>query len=558
MKKNSCEIWLKFTEKGVIFMKKQLALLLTLLLLLGGCQQSPTSGVSPVSGSSAGESESQAQDAPAPSSSPQAAESSGSASLVAQEADALALPDILAVPAKGYGLTLLTPAQYDAHLDSGKGGPRGYLTGDCFLLERNGKTAVASPEGEIVTDFIYDGNPNGYWNAQNGGILLTKDGKEGVVDIHTGQEMIPFLYTRMIPTYQGTEGSSGYTALNEEGQEVCLDLQGNVLFTLKEGESWTTCTGGGYVLFQNGILTISDGQQQLASIPCDSYDLVGRGETEGTPDLIRVRIGEKYALYDSTGACLQNPVWDDIGYFLGGYTTVTKDGKVGIMDASGKVTAEPAWDAIYLYEHSASVLQGELWGAITDLAAGTVTIQPQYQSLSYFDSTGIACCQLNNKYGLVDTQNQLVLPIQYDNTLSAPAWLEEGYYLLSTNEGPGCYNILDKEGNVIFEGSIWANGLDDLVMASTADGKWGYLGSDGQFIIPAEYDAVGDFIPGTNVAFANKDGRILLLDRNGNTVLETVFSDVIGFCPDTMVCVMEYTAENGDKKCCLAKITLPG
>lgn len=85
----------------------------------------------------------------------------------------------------------------------------------------------------------------------------------------------------------------------------------------------------------------------------------------------------------------------------------------------------------------------------------------------------------------------------------------------------------------------------------------GLSGGDGQFVIPAEYDAVGDFIPGKNVAFANKDGKILLLDRSGNTVLETVFSDVIGFCPDTMVCVMEYTAEDGAKNAALPRSLCP-
>lgn len=534
-------------------MKKQFALLLAILLLMGGCQQSSTDSSSTSQSQSVPAEQSQLEE-----SQPEESSSASAASeMPALEADALTLPDVLAIPAKGYGLTLLSPAQYDAHLDSGKGGPRGYLTGDCLLLERDGKTAVASPEGKIVTDFIYDGNPNGYWNGENGQIVLMKDGKEGVVDFRTGEEVIPFVYTRMIPSYTVSDIGVAYTALNEAGQEVCLDSAGNLLFTLEEGSNLISFTSGGYALFDDGVLTISDGQQQFVSIPCDGFDVVRRGESETAPDLIRVSINGKYALYDSTGACLQEAVWDKIGYFSYGYATVTRDGKVGIIDASGKVIAEPAWDEIYIYEHSASVRQGDLWGAITDLTTGMATIQPQYQFITGFEATGTACCQQDNKYGLVDKENQLVLPIQYDNTLSAPAWLGEGYYLLST-DGPGCYNILDKDGNVIFSGSIWGADPNYPIMASTNDGKWGYLGGDGQFVIPAEYDAVGDFIPGKNVAFANKDGKILLLDRSGNTVLETVFSDVIGFCPDTMVCVMEYTAEDGAKKCCLAQITLPG
>ena len=95
---------------------------------------------------------------------------------------ALELPGQLAEAQEGYGLELLTPAQYDATLDSGKGGPRQYLTGDVFVLGLGDglgeeQFAVANPNGKIVTDFVYDGSQDGYWTAYGGWIAMRKDGE---------------------------------------------------------------------------------------------------------------------------------------------------------------------------------------------------------------------------------------------------------------------------------------------------------------------------------------------------------------------------------------------
>ena len=100
-------------------------------------------------------------------------------------------------------------------------------------------------------------------------------------------------------------------------------------------------------------------------------------------------------------------------------------------------------------------------------------------------------------------------------------------------------------------------GEEDWFLVYTPEGKCGFMDGSGNFPVPLEFDQLGGFIPGLDAAFAKKDGRILLVDKTGRTVMETVFSDVIGYCPDTMVCAVEYTAPDGQVKCGLARISGP-
>ena len=556
-----------YPRKGTCCMKK-FALILALALALTACQQP----AAPVSGSS---------EAPAPASSeaaepesrPDGAEQVNSKNPLAETAPkpeapppttpgAVELPAQLAQAADGYSLTLLTPAQYDAFLDSGRGGPRGFLTGDVFVLGQDGKYALANPNGKLVTDFVYDGSPDGYWHAFGGYISMEKDGKKGLVNAADGSEVLPFQYDGISMVYLGGDKSSDRLAeaYTKDASDIIDLATGEVRLTVERGGDFYALHER-YVVRENGMLRLYDLDfKPVGNFACDEVNLVSRIADGANEDLLAVNCDGAWALADQDGNFLTNPVYDDIGYFKGDYAPMTKAGRMGVIDFAGQIVIKPEWDDLVLYENSASVCLDGRWGVINDVGTGKVDISPRYDYIGAFGANGYACFERNGKYGLIDKEGNEMISARYDNELNPLVNLEKGYVLIDGDDGPGSAGILGPEGKVVLSSDhyIWQDGNDEpYLRVCTPAGRWGYVDRRGQFVIDAKYDMVGTFIPGRDLAFATRDGAVVLLDRQGGEVLKTVFSDVIGFNPDTMVCAMEYTAADGTKKTCLVKVGVP-
>ena len=68
------------------------------------------------------------------------------------------------------------------------------------------------------------------------------------------------------------------------------------------------------------------------------------------------------------------------------------------------------------------------------------------------------------------------------------------------------------------------------------------------------YRAADGFIKDLDVAMVKYNGKICLIDRKGNIVLETVFDSCGAFNPDTMVAAMRYTSPDGQSASCLVRL----
>ena len=540
--------------------------LMVLALLFTSCDQP----AQPVSGESAPESstpsvsqaasqadqsssspgQTMAQQAPLPDGLPQA------------QPSALELPSQLAQAQEGYGLELLTPAQYEAVLDNGKGGPRGFLTGDVFILGLGeDQYALANPNGKIVTGFDYEGSQDGYWWAYGGWIAMVKDRKVGLVDALDGTELLPFVYDSISNVFLGEDTWSDQLVEARKKDEIQIiePRTGKVVFSLERGDAFYAMHDR-YVVLQGEMLRIYDLDYQPVSNFVCSEVKVYRGDPDDFGDLLGVNCNGLWGLTDQDGNFLVDPIYEDMGYFKGDYVEVTKNGKKGVLNYQGKLVVAPEWDDLILYDTSASVCKDGRWGAITDLDSGEVGVPVLYDFVYEFGKNGYACFERKGKYGLVDREGNEMLSASYDGYLDTNANLEEGYFLVDGNSGPGTAGIIGPGGKVLISSDhliLQGGEGEPYNLVATPRGKWGYVDRTGQYVIDAKYDNAGSFLPGKEVAFVELDGKIQLIDRQGNPVLSTVFSDVIGFNPETMVCAMEYTDPEGARSVCLARVILP-
>lgn len=546
---------------------KKTALLLALLLALSGCQPAaPVEAQNDGSASSAAE-ESAPASGPADEDPREDPAPQADASYVdAPEPDeppqttvgAIELPAEPASSDAGYSVDLLTPAQYDLYYPLNRGGYRQFQTADFFPLGQGGKYAVANRNGRLLTNVEYELGIEG-WNSIDGMVPLKKDGKAGAIDAADGSVLVSFEYDD-VWCASGSDGSGLYRVQKGDAVEM-IDRTGVTRFSMERGDDFTALKKR-FVLYKDGMLRFYNQQYSpIANFACDGMEVVSSPRTnEGGRDLIAFDYEGAWGLADSDGKFLTDPVYDEIGYFTGSYAVVTQNGKRGIINDRGKVVVKPEWDDITLYKSSASVCKDNRWGVITDIDSGEPAVKPSYDYIMGFGDYGYACFERNGKFGIMDKEGNEIVPARYDGTLSTSRSLDKGYYILESGDGPFNSGIVDGRGRVIIPTDHYVQpGADGekLNLVLTPSGKWGFANDRGQFVIDAQFENASPFISGKNVAFVQKDGKICLVNREGELVLKTVFSDLIGYNPDTMVCAMEYTAADGTVKGCLVKVNLP-
>ena len=534
-------------------MKKVFALLLTLILLFTGCGQEEAPG----------ESSSAAQETVSGSSQTQRPQVDTDNLPKSPEAtqDALALPEVLATSEEGYEVIALTPAQYDMECPLNRGGFRGFLQMDYFQAKQDGKVAIFSPEGELLSDYIYDDNEDG-WGARYGYITLKKEGKYGVVDLD-GNQVVPFEYEYAWPAnedgtlFEVTKQDKNYL-VNDQGEQV-LELGDR-----GSGYEFDELDGT-YASLKNGVLQFYDKDlKPIKNVACDEVRV-----SYTKKDRVVYSTGGKFGILDSYGETILVPVYDDIDYFSGDYAVFTQNNKKGILDSNGEVAFDAQWDDIYYYgpftaedgqeqTPSASFMKGDQWGVATDLSSGQLLVEPKYDFIGRFGRY-YASIEEGGKFGAIDRQGNVVLEPVYDTAVeSADTNLEEGYLTIEGTDGPFSAGIIDTAGNMILPTDnyiVFASQQNDYNLVLTPDEKWGYIDNKGQFVIQPKFEDADRFAGDTAIVKLN--GKICLIDRDGEIVLSTVFTDVTAYNPETMVFAAQYTDPEGRSKYCLAKFVMP-
>ena len=103
---------------------------------------------------------------------------------------------------------------------------------------------------------------------------------------------------------------------------------------------------------------------------------------------------------------------------------------------------------------------------------------------------GLACVELNGKYGFIDKSGSIAIPLEYDDAAS----FHEG---LARVESNGKYGYIDKSGNVLiplkYSGASYK--FSEGIAQVKINDKWGFIDKTGMEITPL-YDEIDSFIEG--------------------------------------------------------------
>ncbi|WP_445719205.1 WG repeat-containing protein [Flavobacterium sp.] len=125
---------------------------------------------------------------------------------------------------------------------------------------------------------------------------------------------------------------------------------------------------------------------------------------------------------------------------------------------------------------------------------GKIMIQPVYDSVGFFNTSSVGVKYLtfayvyhNQKMGVIDTKNKVLLPLQYSHLRN----VTNSFHFIATND----------------------------------EGKLGLVAADNQLVLPFEYDAIDDIL--NNSYLLKKQNKIGLADASGKIVIPIVYDQIV-------------------------------
>lgn len=140
----------------------------------------------------------------------------------------------------------------------------------------------------------------------------------------------------------------------------------------------------------------------------------------------------------------------------------------------------------------------------------------QYDSIGHYGSSNLALVRYHNKYGFIDRDSIIVVPLRYDDV-----------YSIITEAIPGTdHDNFIKEHNLKWNWS-WDKGQ---LMSVSTNGKWGYINEAGKEVIPIIYDDVKESIAkGRNLIGVGQNEKYGFVDWNGNVKIPLEYDYVSRF-----------------------------
>lgn len=223
----------------------------------------------------------------------------------------------------------------------------------------------------------------------------------------------------------------------------------------------------------------------------------------------------------------EGPGWGDHGT---GFIMVEKEEYMyGLVSQTGEIIMEPfeSYGIPFGEKELAVVMIDGKFGYInTD---GEIVIEPKYEHAGLFAANGLAyVCENSDggKYGYIDTHGKYVIDVQFDRVDDfcplGVAWARQGDKTGLINE-EGEFVFDSTGGSIDLYSGVFGNELIQVIY----EDKTVYVNSSGETVkeMPA---GTYWFFPEYDTYLIQVDGKIGMIDPEGNYVLELQYSEVYG------------------------------
>lgn len=362
-----------------------------------------------------------------------------------------------------------------------------------LAVKSNGKWGVIDLSFQTVLDFLYT-SVSGY---SDGFFIAATNYKYGLVSLESKKNTIPFQYNYITHIGQYNDTTTSETPVQvylvDRDEKSALFTSNHQQLTPFEFDDIIETLSNGFIVNKNGKPCFYAYNGKCLMEPgFDAIDIFDFSDPKGN-DLLRVRKGKKYGLYNDRGemllACEYNKINNDEEYYYRGimYTIIEKDGKKGMMGNDGKISIPvmysdiqvemmdgdafikvrsngkaglyknftrrltlPEYEDITLYEDNLylyyiPVQQKGLWGILD--TSGKMLSQPLYTKLTLeeTDEGYVLITRYGKRRGMLSLTGEVLLRPQF-NSIDPVYDFNKSTYLVTMDKN---YGLFDAKGKMI-------------------------------------------------------------------------------------------------------------
>lgn len=335
-----------------------------------------------------------------------------------------------------------------------------------YYAQKNGKWGCVDSFGNTVIPFKYEALDK---FDEMGRARVIYNGKFGIVDCG-GLVIIPPAYDYIYPF--GTlkvavaQVGSKYGAVNLSGN-IAIPFEYDYIYSFNnskttvaykdklftvintEGKPVSDKTYKYIEEFKNGLaLAYGDGYGYIDHNGNEIIDCIYSDVKQGTALSVFLKNNDKWALFSSEGENLSGFIYDDAGEFENGLSAVsiTDDGKkkFGFVNDSGDNIIPFIYSTAQKFKYGKAIVSLENNYGIIDVEGNTV-IPFEYTGFNTsYDYNVIAAADKNSKWGLISFTNKKLTEFKFDYIFE----FENGYAAVLLNHK---YGVIDTQGNLIVD-----------------------------------------------------------------------------------------------------------
>ncbi|MDQ0116578.1 WG repeat-containing protein [Paenibacillus harenae] len=243
---------------------------------------------------------------------------------------------------------------------------------------------------------------------------------------------------------------------------------------------------------------------------------------------------ERFGFLNTSGKVVIAAKYDWVGGFHDGLAAFELNGKMGMIDKTGKEIIKPVYDVIdeQFMDGLLAVAQGEKWGYINK--EGKFVIEATYDGATRFGN-GIALVVVNDGYSFIDTTGKQVFEANYDDAFE----FIEGYSVVASGEKWGFIDTTGKE--LVAPKYDEAYAFQEGLAPVRTGNLWGFIDKTGNEVVKPQYEDVYGFSEG--FAAVMKNGLWGFIDKNGKEVIKPKYADVLSDFSEGLVLVSKYDKE---------------
>ncbi|RZF62383.1 WG repeat-containing protein [Sphingobacterium corticibacterium] len=185
--------------------------------------------------------------------------------------------------------------------------------------------------------------------------------------------------------------------------------------------------------------------------------------------------------------------------------------------------------------------------------SGNVVVKPKFNQVSDFiEGSGLHEVMINDKYGIVNSMGQVILPVIYDMIEAYNPYVGNLLLYVKVNDK---YGFINQQGKIIvsptysYTDDKFRDGRRRVGLGTGGDGMdlYGFIDEQGKLVIPCKYKYTTHF--SEDLASVEHNGKWGYLDRAGNLVIPYKF-DAAGYFSEGLaatVMTVGYEEEYGER-----------